>query len=336
MASIDGTRNQPASRIAILALLALVCLVASARGADPRADLILVEGAGGAPEFTEQFGQWSERWRQAAESSGVAVISIGGPRAAEDKQSPSDRDLLRQAIQRQLVPSERPLWIVLLGHGTDDRRDARFNLAGPDISAKELAGELKDCQRPLAVLCCFSASAPFLNELSGPGRMVVAATRSGAEHNFSRFGGYLAEAIGGDLTADLDKDGQTSLLEAFLLASKQTQDFYADENRLATEHALLDDNGDQRGTPADWFHGIRPVKSPKDGAMDGLLASRRVFVPGDSERDASPQFLADRDKLEQQISSLRQRKAELPEDDYYQQLEPLMLQLSKLYESLPQ
>ena len=69
----------------------------------------------------------------------------------------------------------------------------------------------------------------------------------------------LSEAIA-DPAADLDKDGQTSLLEAWLAAAQRTADFYKNEERLATEHSLLDDNGDGLGTPPDWFQGVRVVQ----------------------------------------------------------------------------
>ena len=223
----------------------------------------------------------------------------------------------------------------MIGHGTDDRRSAKFNMRGPDITARWLAEQLKACERPLAVLCCFSSSGPFLNQLSDPGRVVVTATRSGAERNYSRFGKFLADALTGDATeADLDKDEQTSLLEAFLLASKRTEQFYADENRLATEHALLDDNGDHRGTPADWFHGIRPVKAPNDGQLDGCRATQMVLRPSARERDAPAEFTNRRDLLERQIAELRSRRDTLEEQEYYRQLEQLLVPLAELYQTL--
>src|SRR5258708_34249236 len=107
---------------------------------------------------------------------------------------------------------------------------------------------LRPCRRPLAVLQCASASGPFLNALSAPGRVIITATRSGYEVNATRFGGYLARAIA-DPAADLDKDGQTSLLEAYLAASRQAEQFYKEQGRLMTEHALLDDTGEGLGTP---------------------------------------------------------------------------------------
>ncbi len=97
----------------------------------------------------------------------------------------------------------------------------------------ELAEWLAPLKRPVAILDCASASGPFLNRLSGENRVVVTATKSGNELNFARFGQYLAEAITNP-RADLDKDGQVSLLEAFLTASKGVDEYY--RNQRAVGH----------------------------------------------------------------------------------------------------
>jgi hypothetical protein len=163
--------------------------------------------------------------------------------------------------------------------------------------------------------------------------VIVTATKSPFEQNYSRFGKYFAQSIAA-AAADLDKDGQTSLLEAFLLAAKRTEQFYADNNRLATEHALIDDNGDGKGTPADWFRGIRPVKAAQDGALDGLLANQMHLLRSSREQQAPPQFVKQRNDIERRIEALRARRKTLTEDAYFEQLEPLMIELARLYDSL--
>jgi hypothetical protein len=224
------------------------------------------------------------------------------------------------------------LWLVFIGHGTYDGHSTKFNLRGPDISATDLAAALKPCLRPLAVIDCASASGPFINALSGPNRVIITATRSGSEVNATRFGGYLAKAIA-DPAADLDKDGQTSLLEAFLLASRETQQFYREAGRLATEHALLDDNGDGLGTPADWFSGVRAVKTAANGkSVDGVRARQMMLVRSQVEQELSPEVRARRDDLEKQLSDLHSRKGGMKEDDYYKQLEGILIETARLYE----
>jgi hypothetical protein len=222
---------------------------------------------------------------------------------------------------------------VFIGHGTFDGRSAKFNLRGPDISAEELAAALKPCQRPLAVIQCASASGPFLSALSAPGRVIITATKSGYEVNATRFGNYFARAVA-DPAADLDKDGQTSLLEAFLMASREVDDFYKEAGRMVTEHALLDDNGDGLGTPADWFKGVRAVKKAADGkTVDGVHAHQMFLVRSATEQELSPALRARRDELESQLSALRDRKPQMKEDDYYNQLEKILVGMAKLYEN---
>jgi hypothetical protein len=137
----------------------------------------------------------------------------------------------------------------------------------------------------------------------------------------------------GDLAADLDKDGQTSLLEAFLMASRRVKEFYEEEGRLMTEHALLDDNGDGLGTPPDWFRGIRATKTAKDGAaLDGLRAHQFHLVRSETEMKLSAATRARRDELELSIARLRDAKRTMDEEEYYQKLEGLLFELARLYD----
>jgi hypothetical protein len=132
--------------------------------------------------------------------------------------------------------------------------------------------------------------------------------------------------------ADLDKDGQTSLLEAWLAAAQRTTEFYQNEERLATEHSLLDDNGDGLGTPADWFQGVRVVKKSSDQrAPDGLRAHQIHLLPSAAERALPAGRRAERDGVERELAQLRETKATLPADEYYAQLEALLLRLARLY-----
>ncbi len=242
------------------------------------------------------------------------------------------RALAVKILAEEATRPDGELWLVLIGHGTFDGQSAKFNLRGPDISADDLAAALKSCHRPLVVVQCASASGPFLPALSAPGRVIITATRSGYEDNATRFGGYLAHAIASP-SADLDKDGQTSLLEAFLMASREVERSYKDQGLLMSDHALLDDNGDGLGTPPDWFRGLRAVKSAAEGkTVDGVLAHQMILVRGESEQKLSPQTRARRDDLERQLSSLRAHKASMDEDEYYKQLEAIMVQTARLYE----
>ncbi len=312
-----------------LIVFACAALLTGSTGEEPRPSVIVVVGAEGTDEFGQQFRQWAARWSDAAKRGRADFISTG----LDDVGSTPDRDKLKQRLSEYAKSGTEPLWLILIGHGTFDGRTARFNLRGPDISPSELCEWLKPIERPLVLVNCASSSGLFLNELSGPNRVVITATKSGYEYNFARFGDFLSAALS-DPQADLDKDEQTSLLEAFLLTSSRVREFYASEGRLMTEHALLDDNGDRLGTPADWFQGVRAVKSAKDGTtVDGLRASQLHLVRSRREEQLSADVRARRDELEQDLAQLRQRKTQLAEDEYLQLIEPLLLELSKLYEA---
>jgi hypothetical protein len=312
--------------------LLVVCFSAVvAAGNDDRACVLVVIGAPGAPEYVAQFERCADQWRAAAAKAGSESIEIGRSRAA----STSDRDLLQDVVAKQAAASREPFWIVLIGHGTYDGHDAKFNLRGPDLTDVELARWLAPIKRPLVVINCASASGPFIKGLSGENRVIVTATRSGDETNFARFGQYVVEAVA-DQRADLDKDGQVSLLEAYLTASGRVAEYYRDHSQLATEHALLDDNGDSFGTPADWFRGTRAVRRAKDGArLDGARAHQLCLVPSNRERDMPVALRQERDQLELSVAALRDQKEKLNEDEYYARLERLMVELARLYRLTP-
>ena len=300
---------------------------------DDRPTVIVVVGAEGTPEYGRDFAEWAGRWSAAAGRASARFVQVSGDQSAGD--GGGDKERLRALLEAEAKDEARPLWLVLIGHGTFDRREAKFNLRGADLTAEELASWLKPLRRPLAVVNCTSASAPFLNRLSGENRVVVTATRSGSEIHFARFGDQLSAAVA-DPSADLDKDGQTSLLEAYLAAAHRTAEFYKQGGRLMTEHALLDDNGDGLGTPADWFQGVRATKSAKDGAPpDGSRAHQWHLVRSAAEEAMPPELRARRDELELKVEALRGKKVGMPEAEYYAQLEPLLIELARLYAEQP-
>jgi hypothetical protein len=353
-------------------LLVLLALTLAAE-TDDHPTVVVVVGAEGEAEYGVQFNQWADRWRAAAERGSGRLLEIGraekaassvpqGEGGAPDKSrvkieaaphpnplpeyrergseqglgealtTGGDCERLRELLAAEPKQSRSPLWLVLIGHGTYDGRTAKFNLRGPDVSSEELAEWLKGFERPVVVINCASSSGPFINHLSSAGRVVMTATRSGNEFNYARFGDYFSAAIA-DPAADLDKDDQTSLLEAYLAASRRVEEFYKEEARLATEHALLDDNGDSLGTPGAWFQGTRATRRAKDGApLDGPRAHQLHLVRSAREETMSPELRERRDKLELAIEALRDKKTALGEAEYYAQLEKLLLELAELYE----
>jgi len=290
---------------------------------------VIAVSAPGEETYAEAFTKWAQQWSQAAKSGDSRQQVIGFSGTSRDPLGD-----LKQALEEEKKEGTSPLWIVLLGHGTFDGKEPKFNLPGDDLKASDFAQWLAPFRRPLVLVCSFSTSGAWLKTLSegGGDRVIITATKSGSEINYSRFGGYLAAAIA-DPAADLDKDGQTSVLEAWLSASQQVANYYKGEGRLATEHSLLEDNGDGLGTPANWFSGIRAVKKPKgDSHPDGARAHQLSLVPSSGERELAPELRQARDRLELELSHLREQKSALPEDEYFAKLEEILIQIARLYQ----
>jgi len=319
-----------AAWIGLLGVFVALAASLPARSATTSTDdtptLLIVVGAPGEADYATNFVQQAARWEKVGEQAGAKRTTFG----IGDAGTTNDIALLRSAIAAEPTEGTSALWIVLIGHGTYDGRDAKFNLRGPDLAATDLALWLKPFHRPVAVIDTSSASGPFLKPLSAPGRVVVTATRSGNEQSFARFGGSLADAIA-DPASDLDQDGQTSLLEAFLSASAKVAEFYKTADRLATEHALIDDNGDGLGTPADWFRGTRATKKAKDGqALDGLRARQLHLVRSPDEQSMDPAVRSRCDELERAIEKHREARPKMSDDEYFRGLEVLLREIARL------
>lgn len=293
------------------------------------ADLLLVIGAAGTPEYATQFRDTATLWQDAATKSGGTAIMLD----SEKEKAPLDR--LAEHLTVFSKPSPEPFWLVLIGHGTSDGRDSHFNLPGTDLSSTRLAALLSSVDRELVIIDTTAASGPFIQALSGARRTIVTATKSPDEVYYARFGQHLARAISGHIEADRDQDQQVSLLEAFLFAANETRQFYEKEERIATEHALLDDNGDKQGTRSEAFTGLKAKPVSESAKPDGLRAMQLHLVLNPEEQKLPPEVRAQRDALEAKVRDLAEKKASLQEADYYNQLEALLRQIATLSVTKP-
>lgn len=278
-------------------------------------DVVIVVGAQGAEEYGKKFKAQENAWTAACAKAGVAPEVFRGEKTAAE---------LEERLKR--VRPDHPLWIVLIGHGTFDGREANFNAEGPDFDAKQLASWLAPLKQEIVVINCASASGGFTRPLAGKGRVIITATKSPDEVFYARFGEHFAEAIGGLPEADLDQDQQVSLLEAFRHASKAVATFYENEGRLATEHALIEDNGDGAGTRREVLE-----SPPAEAKLDGERAAQLVLVLSEEERQLTEAQRTRRDALERDLKALKEQRSKLGDDVYYTKLESLLRELSDVY-----
>ncbi len=292
---------------------------------------VIVRGLGGDPAFERTFALWTERlchlvlerWRFRPEH--VFVLTPDG-RGCSPQAARATAEALRRVFERLRIESteESLLFIILIGHGSFDGQRGYFHLVGPDLSAEDFDALLAGVKaRSVVFVNTTSASGAFLPVMSRPGRIVVTATRSGREQQATLFADSFIEAFT-DARADTDKDGRTSLAEAFVFATRMTAEHYAQQGLLATEHPLLDDDGDGVG------HG---ELSGGDGAL-----ARRVYLEAPAEVGEADEelrvLLRERDALLQKIEALKARKAEMRPEEYERELERWLVELARITERI--
>jgi hypothetical protein len=299
---------------------------------DPNKFAVIINGASGEPAYAKQFEEWT------AELS-IVLIQRFGFAASQVKlltEKPAEGNIVRAsaeevkrtfALLKSELQPDNVLFVFLIGHGSFDGKESKFNLVGPDLSASEYSILLSSLPtRRVVVLNMASASGEFAKSLAAKGRIVITATRSGQETNATRFAGFFIAAMKAT-DADTDQDGHVSVLEAFTYANRLTAEFYSRAGRLASEHALLEDNGDGMG-------------HEKAESGEGLLARATYFDSLSTEAAAAnvvtAKLLRERTRLEGEIEQLIARKSSLPEAEYETTLERLFIELSKVNRSIKQ
>lgn len=293
---------------------ALLCLLwqttAAAAGAG-----VVVAGLGGTPDYAESFAEDARTVADALDSlaPGSGSIERLGVRTddGDGAAAEADRAAILDAIARQGARDADTFVLVLIGHGTSDARTWKFNVPGPDLSGDDLIAALASvrARRQLVVLGA-SASGALLETLAQPGRVVITATKSAGEINAVRFPAFFAEALG-SAVADIDRNEILTVAEAFRYADARTREHYEEQNLLASEHARLE--------------GEEAVSL----AVARLGSLRQA---GDDPRVAA--LLETRLALERSYRELLARKRDLAPDDYYAELETLMLSIAGLQRAI--
>ncbi len=293
-----------------------------------RVFLLIIVGLAGDPEHGTAFEKWGASMAAAGGRLGVErehVVLLG--EAGDGTTRPSGRatkDEILKAFDAmsKSATADDVVFVTLLGHGSFDGVDAKFNLPGPDLSAKEFNALIRRLPtRQIVFVNTSSASGPFIEELSGPGRTIVTATRNGAERYATLFGGYFVDGLTSD-EADADKNKRISVLEAFRFAKGEVTRAYEREGLLATEHALLDDNGDKQGSP-------EPTPTAADGKLAAALSvgSTEAALPLPSDPKLRALVIEQRE-LERRVEALRLLKDSMEPARYQSELERLVTELA--------
>ena len=322
-----------ARRSSLVAAATILALTSPATA--QQSHLLVITGSGGEPQYSQKFHEWATTLLKAATTKhGVAAANavylsekpeLGGGNAGK-----SSREGVQKAfadLVTRSVPGDNVL-IVLNGHGSAGSGGARFNMPGPDFTAQEYEAMLEKLPaRRIGFVNAASASGAFVAPLSGKDRVLVTATRSGMEANETVFARFFVDAYAGD-AADSDKDNKVSLLEAYTYAAREVERWYGEQNRLITEHAQLDDDGDGKG-----------ASKPDGRTGDGVLARTFILAGTPAIVAGNPALKAlydERAQLEQKVALLRSSKSSMEAAVYERELEKLLIALAEKNQQIKQ
>jgi hypothetical protein len=268
----------------------------------------VVAGLGGEPDYEQRFRDQAvsiaEAAKKAAGEQGHVVVLTGDQ---------ARRDSVRRELQEfaAKMKASDSATVVLIGHGTYDGEEYRFNVPGADITGSELTQlfERLPAKQQLIVNAT-SASGATIELWQRPERVVITATKSGGERTATRFAQYWGQAVSGD-AADLNKDETVTVAEAFDYANRQVAASYKSEVALATEHARM------AGEDAAAFAVAHVGSSALSGTTPEVTA-----------------LLAQRGQIEQDLEGVKGRKTALSEDQYYDELEGVLVRLAQLQKQI--
>jgi hypothetical protein len=288
---------------------------------------VLISGVSGEEKYAAQQQKW--RAELAAflttgfQFPDANVVSLDERSAGSSRATAVNVRRLFGDLHRRLTRDD-VLMVVLIGHGTFDGADAKFNLVGPDLSASEWNALLDGLPGRLVLVNTTASSFPFLEELSRAGRVVITATDSAAQRFATVFPEYFTRALA-DRTSDLDKNGRVSVWETFTAASAGVKRHYEQRGQLPTERPLLDDNGDREGREAD--------TPGEDGA-----SARTIYLDPDPGANTADAALADLERqrlaLERRLEDLKTRRSSMAEAEYQAELEKILVELSKVAQEI--
>jgi hypothetical protein len=230
--------------------------------------------------FTETVGKLGEGL---AKTVGIPserqhiLFGADKPKNLKNATGPATREAVANAVaevRKNLHPDDG-LWVICLGHGYHDGKQAWWNLPGPDMSAADFGKLFTDLNcREQVFMMTFSLSGYFVAPLARRDRVVIAATEADAETNETTFPAILAKTLETGLDPaehDVDKDGKLTLLDLYVVVAKEIAQNYASAEQLATEHAQLDDDGDGIG------HELQNAYLPEEqgGTPPGKKSNKR-------------------------------------------------------------
>jgi hypothetical protein len=319
-----------ASNWSFFLLLPAVFFLGAAPATAQERHALIITGATGGAVYAVQYRQWTEQLSailvDELKFDPAHLVSLSETEKPEESASATNVRRYLGAMRRTLKPDDL-LFIMLIGHGTFDGLDAKFNLVGPDLESGEWGALLRGLPGRLVIVNSAAASFPFLERLAGPRRVVISATDSIAQRFDTVFPEQFIAALSSS-ASDIDKNGRISIWEAFAAAGAGVRLHYQQRGQLSTERPLLDDNGDGIG---------REFAATGE---DGSLASRTYL--DEPTPNAAPtdevllNMMQKRAALEAEVEEIKVKKTFMQPAEYEAEFERIMIELARISRDIRQ
>ncbi len=284
-----------------------VLILALASYAAAASTVVIVEGLGGNDHYTAQFAEQVEAIAAAART--LAPQPELALFRGDDATRQAIVDFFATLGDRRATTDQ--LIVYLIGHGSYDDHEYKFNLAGPDLTDADILAALDRVPAASQIIVnTSSASGAAADRWQSDSRVVITATRSGVERHATRFGAHFAAALS-DPAADTDKNEIVTALEAFDFADRRVRDFFETSGQLATEHA----------------------KIIGDRAARVSLARLGAARPASDDARLT-ELIAKRDAISARIEALRSERDTMSADEYQSRLLGVMLELAQAEEAI--
>lgn len=271
--------------------------------------ITIVQGLGGEPAFDEKFHE------QATSIADASALLTDADKVSLFSGAEANRENLLAHFESQssaMNENDRAA-LYLIGHGSFDGEEYKFNIPGIDITTADILNIMSAFPgQNHFLLNTSSTSGALLDVLEDENRILVTATRSGNEKNATFFGQYFAAALSNE-TADLNKNNNISVEEAFAYAQRQVEEYFESQGQLATEHSEIRGGGAAQFTLAR----LNPV----------IISTENPRIAELQEQSLD---------IDRQIEGLQLRRGEFSNQEYIEQLQALILQSAAINEEIDQ
>ena len=263
------------TRQTLIVILTVILISTTAFAAD---HVLIIGGTAGEKSFYDAFWNATSRFHQLlTDDYGYTPEQItflfedmdaSGESGIVDTESKREQVLAAfTELTETIQPSDRFL-LFMLGHASrTGRGDLKFNLRGRDITEAEYVTLINGIPAERQILIFgFPYSGKLVPQLSKTGRIILTSNSPNEGYSLQAgFGNVFVDAFSAAAN-DTDRNGDISLLEAFLSLQTRTKAFYEKDGNVQSEHPHLDDNGDGNAT--------RNLTTAREETDDGTLAEK--------------------------------------------------------------